>query len=212
MDCRRRGGSWRKQLFNQFVDRPWSAWKLTPQASAHLQAQDGAHLLALINRATGPGGDRTGGMAKWNPPESQWGMDAKVSQLRKLLLTAKELDQVSEYFHHVLVPDESFMASGVPSFNPRVLMGLQAALKVVAPEGKLGASFMIRLQQQAFCHGYSTWGRGHAVFLYFEQLDLGFCSYARSLSSAEVTFLRFNLRSAAGVDTWATANSQRGSA
>jgi len=151
-------------------------------------------------------------MANSNPPESQSGIDAKVSQLRKLLMTAKDLDEVSEYFHDVLVPDESFMASGVRSFSPRIIMGLQAALEVVAPEGKLGSPFMIRLPQQAFCHGYSTWGRGHVVFLYFEQLDLGFCSYARSLTSSEATFLRFNLTPAAGVGTLANANGQRGSA
>jgi hypothetical protein len=151
-------------------------------------------------------------MAKWNLRELEQPMDAKVSQLRKLLLTAKDLDEVSEYFHNVLVPDQSFMASGVRASNARLLMALQAVLETVAPEGKLGTPFIIRLQQQAFCHGYSTWGRGHAVFLYFEQLDLGFCSYARSLSSAEVTFLRFNLAPVAGAPTWAAANGQRGSA
>ena len=153
-------------------------------------------------------------MAKWNPSELEQGIDAKVSQLRKLLMTAKDLDEVSEYFHNVLVPDESFMASGARAFNPRLLMALQAVLATVAPEGRLGTPFMVRLQQQSFCHGYSTWGRGHAVFLYFEQLDLGFCSYARGLSSGEVTLLRFNLTpgAGAGAGTWATANAQRGSA
>lgn len=128
--------------------------------------------------------------------------DAKVSQLQQLLLTAGDLAEVSEYFHTVLVPDDAFITSGACSSNPRLLTALQAVLERVAPEGKLGTPWIIRLHDQAFCHGYSTWGRGHVVFFYFEQLDLGFCSYARSLTSPEVTFLRFNLADAAGVAVW----------
>jgi hypothetical protein len=129
-------------------------------------------------------------------------IDAKISQLRKLLMTAKDLDQVSEYFHSELVADDAFIASGARSSNSRLLTALQAVLERVAPEGKLGTPLIIRLDQQALCHGYSPWGRGHVVFFYFEQLDLGFCSYSPSLSSAEVIFLRFNLTNAAGAATW----------
>ncbi|HKO51925.1 MAG TPA: hypothetical protein VJV79_29655 [Polyangiaceae bacterium] len=143
-------------------------------------------------------------MRKPHPTPADDRIDAKISQLRKLLLSAKDLDEVSEYFHNVLVPDDAFIVAGARGSNARLLTALQAVLERVAPEGKLGTPLSIRLQQQAFCHGYTTWGAGHAVFFYFEQLDLGFCSYSRSLSSAEVTFLRFNLTNAAGAATWAT--------
>jgi len=128
-------------------------------------------------------------------------IDAKISQLRKLLLTVEDLDEVSDYFHNVLVLDDAFIASGERSSNPRLVTALEAVLKRVAPEGKLGTPLIFRLPEQALCHGYTTWGRGHVVFLYFEQLDLGFCSYVRSLSSAEVTFMRFSLTNAP-VSTW----------
>jgi hypothetical protein len=140
-------------------------------------------------------------------------LDTKIAQLRKLLMIAEDLDQVSEYFHTVLVPDDAFIASGARSSNPRLLTALQVVLERVAPEGKLGTPWIIRLDAQAFCHGYSTWGQGHALFFYFEQLDLGFCSYARSLTAPEVTFLRFNLTNATGVGSWGgAATSQRSSA
>jgi len=129
-------------------------------------------------------------------------LDTKISQLRELLLNAKDLDEVSEYFYGALVTDDAFIASGACSSNSRLLTALQAVLERVAPEGKLGTPLIIRLDQQAFCHGYSTWGAGHAVFFYFEQLDLGFCSYSRSLTSDEVTFLRFNLTNVAGAGAW----------
>ena len=130
-------------------------------------------------------------------------LDAKVSQLRQLLTTVEDLDQVCEYFHNELVPDDAFIASGARGSNPPLLTALQAVLEVVAPEGELGTPLIIRLDQQAFYHGYSTWGPGHVMFFYFEQLDLGFCSYTPSLSSVNVTLLRFSLTSATGAATWA---------
>jgi len=141
-------------------------------------------------------------MSKPHQTQVDQRVDAKILQLRKLLMTAKDLEQVSEYFHDVLVPDDAFIASGTRSSNARLLTALQAVLERVAPEGKLGTPLIIRLDPQALCHGYSTWGRGHVVFFYFEQLDLGFCSYARSLCCAEVTFLRFNLTNVTGVGAW----------
>jgi hypothetical protein len=129
-------------------------------------------------------------------------IDAKIAQLRKLLASEKDLEEVAEYFHTVLVPDEAFISAGACSSNPRLLAALQAVLERVAPQGKLGTPLLIRLEQQALCHGYSAWGRGHVVFFYFEQLDLGFCSYSPNLSSPEVTFLRFNLLNATGAATW----------
>ncbi|HYP98699.1 MAG TPA: hypothetical protein VER96_08495 [Polyangiaceae bacterium] len=140
-------------------------------------------------------------MAKPNQNQLDHRLSAKVSELRQLLMTAKDLDEVSEYFHNVLVPDDAFIASGERSSNTRLLTALQAVLERVAPEGRLGTPLIIRLDHEALCHGYTTWGRGHVVFFYFEQLDLGFCSYSRNLFSAEVTLLRFNLTNA-GVGAW----------
>jgi hypothetical protein len=156
-----------------------------------------------IFRATGAGSGRTvATMPKSHKIRVNPRVDAKISQLRKLLLTAKDLHEVCDYFHDVLVPDDAFIVSGAPSSNPRLLSALQAGLERVAPDGTLGTPFIVRLQQQAFCHGFSSWGRGHIMFFYFERLDLGFCSYSPSLSSSEVTYLRFNLLNAVGAATW----------
>ena len=140
-------------------------------------------------------------MSKPNQNRPDLRLSSKISELGQLLLTGKDLDEVSEYFHNVLVPDDGFIASGERSSNARLLTALQAVLERVAPEGRLGTPLIIRLDHEALCHGYSTWGRGHVVFFYFEQLDLGFCSYSRNFFSAEVTLLRFNLTNA-GVGAW----------
>ena len=132
---------------------------------------------------------------------------AKVSKLRKLLLTAQDLDEVSEYFHEELVPDDAFISSGTRTSNPRLLTALEAVLERVTKGGKLGTPLLIRLAEHALCHGYSTWGAGHVVFFYFEQLELGFCSYSPDLRSTEVSLLRFNLMNVTGVGVCATGQS-----
>jgi len=138
---------------------------------------------------------------------------AKVCQLRTLLLTSDDLNDVSEYFHNTVVPDEACFGSGECASNPRLLAALQAELELVAPEGTLGIAFLIRLPDQAFCHGYSTWGQGHVVFFYFEELDLGFCSYSPSLRSIDITLVRFSIADACGEATWGIAKRrERGSA
>lgn len=148
-------------------------------------------------------------MSKPRQTELDPRVTAKVAQLRELLLSAKDLDQVSDYFHNELVTDAAFIASSDRASNPRLLTALQAVLERVAPDGKLGTPLIIRLGSEALCHGYSPWGRGHAVFFYFEPLDLGFCSYSPDLSSPEVSYMRFNLANAVGTGAWTAWQSVR---
>ena len=44
-----------------------------------------------------------------------------------------------------------------------------------------------------WCHGCMGWGRGLALFVYFDEPDLGFCSYQRDLIDPNVTFSRFTV-------------------
>ena len=148
-------------------------------------------------------------MSKPRQTELDPRVTAKVAQLRELLLSAKDLEQVSDYFHNELVTDAAFIASSDRASNPRLLTALQAVLERVAPDGQLGTSLIIRLASEALCHGYSPWGMGHAVFFYFEQLDLGFCSYSPDLSSPQVSYMRFNLTNAVGTGAWAAWQSVR---
>src|SRR6188768_45482 len=164
---------------------------------------------ARFFRATAASSDRTvNTMRKTNQNQRHDAMNAKISQLRELLISAKDLAEVCDYFHTVLVPDDVFMRCGVCSSEPRLFDALRAVLERVAPGGKLGAPMLARLQPQALCHGYTTWGRGHVVFFYFEQLDLGFCSYSASLFSETVTYLRFNLTNVACLGSWGIAKGQ----
>jgi hypothetical protein len=129
-------------------------------------------------------------------------LNAKISELRELLLNAKDLGEISDYFYNVLVPDDVFISAGARSSNARLFTVLQAVLEKVAPEGKLGTPLLLRLDEQSLCHGYATWGPGHVVFFYFEQLDRGFCCFCRNLSSSEVSYMRFSLTNVPGVAGW----------
>jgi hypothetical protein len=126
-------------------------------------------------------------------------LEAKLTRLRHLLQTERELAQVSEYFHTVLVPDDAFMTSGLRTEHPRLLTALHAVLRSVDAAGRLNLPLMF--QVGGLCHGYARASSGHLLFFYFEALDLGFCSYARSLTDPEVTFVRFQLKDLNG-DSW----------
>jgi len=126
-------------------------------------------------------------------------LEAKLTRLCHLLQTERELAEVSEYFHTVLVPDDTFMSSGLRTEHPRLSTALHAVLRAVDPTGHLNSPMIFRVG--GLCHGYARPSSGHLLFLYFEALDLGFCSYARSLTDPEVTFVRFQLKGPNG-DSW----------
>lgn len=120
-------------------------------------------------------------------------LEMKLTRLRELLLTARDFSDVSEYFHAALVPDDAFMNAGDRVEQPRLAMALERVLRTLEPAGRSIEPLILRLPRHAMCHGLGRWGRGFALFFYFEALDLGFCSYARSLTDSEVTFMRFRL-------------------
>jgi hypothetical protein len=134
----------------------------------------------------------------------------KLLRLRELLLEGTELASVSQYFHDRLVPDEGFMAAGSCLETPRVIGAVQAVLGSLAPGREPSHVFSIRLLAERFSHGFLTWGQGVVIFAYFEDLDLGFLSYAPQLTDPNVTFARFTVTS---LPTGAfAAGSKRGSA
>lgn len=138
-------------------------------------------------RATRAVVDRRGGM------RIDADLDVKLTRLRELLLTARDFSEISDYFHAVLVPDDAFMISGDRAEQPRLVTALKGVLRILEPSGQWAESMILRLDRHAMCHGLGRWGRGFALFFYFEALDLGFCSYARTLTDPEVTFTRFRL-------------------
>ena len=134
----------------------------------------------------------------------------KLGRLREMLQLERDLEEISTYFHTVLVPDDEFIMAGRRTHDARLAQTLDAVLNAVAPGGKLLSPLTLRIEKERMCHGYASWRGGHAIFFYFETLDVGFCSFARSLASPEVTFSRFTLKGETTCASWNTA--PRGSA
>jgi len=125
------------------------------------------------------------------------GLRLKLRRLREMLQLDKDLEEVSTYFHAVLVPDDDFVMAGTRTHNARLVQALHAVLNTLAPGGESCAPLILRIEQERMCHGYATWRRGHAIFFYFEALEMGLCSFSPSLHRPEVTFSRFTLTATA---------------
>jgi hypothetical protein len=129
----------------------------------------------------------------------------KLGRLREMLQLDKELDEVSTYFHTVLVPDDEFIMAGTRASNPRLVHVLDGVLSTLAPGGKLSLPLILHIEQDRMWHGYANWAGGHVIFFYFETPEIGFCSFSRSLTSPEVTFSRFTMVGDASRAQWTSA-------
>jgi hypothetical protein len=129
----------------------------------------------------------------------------KLGRLREMLQLDKDLEQVSTYFHTVLVPDDEFVMAGKRAPNPRLVHVLDGVLSALAPGGKLRLPLILHIEKEGMWHGYANWAGGHAIFFYFEAPEIGCCSFTRSLVSPEVTFSRFTLVGDASRRQWTTA-------
>lgn len=138
------------------------------------------------------------------------GLRFKLGRLREMLQLEKDLEEVSTYFHTILVPDDEFVMAGRRAPNARLVQVLDGVLSAVAPGGKLSPPLILCIEQERMWHGYANWAGGHAIFFYFETPEVGFCSFARSLASPEVTFSRFTLAGNTRARQWTSA--PRGSA
>jgi hypothetical protein len=131
----------------------------------------------------------------------------KITRLRELVLTAENLAEPSDYFHEALVTDDAFMAAGSTRNEPRLVEIVAGVLQALAPGGQPHRPMVLRLDAYGMCHGCLGWGRGLALFVYFDEPDVGVCSYQRDLLDPNVWFSRFSV-----VKTNAWSVTPRGSA
>jgi hypothetical protein len=136
--------------------------------------------------------------------------ESKLVKLRQMLVEEREPWDIANYFHEELIADDDFLLSGAPAAQPRLTVALEAALRTLAPRGKLLRPYIIRVPQLGMCHGYAKWGSGQALFIYFEDPDIGLCSYAATPSSRNVSFAR--LRVADAMPSWMWGLGQTGTA
>lgn len=117
----------------------------------------------------------------------------KIAHLRDLVLTAQDLAEPSDYFHTALVTDNAFMAAGSSRNEPRLVQVVGSVLQALAPGEQLRRPMVLRLDAYGMCHGCVGWGHGLALFVYFDESDVGLCSYQRALIDPKVWFSRFSV-------------------
>jgi hypothetical protein len=126
-------------------------------------------------------------------PRQQAALAAKITRLRELVLKAENLAEPSDYFHTALVTDYVFMTAGARANEPRLVELVGGVLQALAPGSQPRRPMVLRLDGYGMCHGCMGWGRGLALFVYFDEPDMGFCSYQRDLMDPNVCFSRFSV-------------------
>ena len=142
-----------------------------------------------------------------NAIDASFSLQQKIDRLRTLIIDDRELQEISDHFHAALVPDEEFVSSSVRATNPRLLEALQGILRSLVPGegGEMKHQFLLHLEQEGLWHGYARCKSGHAIYVFFETLGLGFCSFSATLNSPEVTSSRFRLAKVRTGLLWHTA-------
>jgi hypothetical protein len=118
---------------------------------------------------------------------------AKIARLRELVLKTENLAEPSDYFHTALVTDNAFIAAGTRANEPRLVELVGGVLQALAPGSQPRRAMVLRLEGYGMCHGCMGCGRGLALFVYFDEPDMGFCSYQRDLMDPNVCFSRFSV-------------------
>jgi hypothetical protein len=72
------------------------------------------------------------------------------------------------------------------------MAAVEAVLEKLAPGHAPSQVFAIHLAAERMTHGFLSWGKGVVIFAYFDELRLGFLSYAPQLTDPNVTFARFS--------------------
>jgi hypothetical protein len=126
-------------------------------------------------------------------PRQQPALAAKIARLRELVLKTENLAEPSDYFHTALVTDDAFIAAGTRANEPRLIELVGGVLQALAPGNQPRRAMVLRLEGYGMCHGCMGCGRGLALFVYFDEPDLGFCSYQRDLMDPNVCFSRFSV-------------------
>jgi hypothetical protein len=119
---------------------------------------------------------------------------AKFAELKRLLLEAKDLAQISDYFGDYLVEDSEFMRRGVSARHALLEQVIRGALRACFGSNPLYDLHLLHVAEWNFWHGAAVWRpNGVVLVLYFEGPDLGLLSVARSLQDSTVHFVRFSV-------------------
>jgi len=120
-------------------------------------------------------------------------LSARIRHLRELLVGAKDLSKILNYFHDELAGDAAFVNASEPTKHERINQVLGAILRSITGVDGVVSPVALRSVEQGLVHGWAAWHAGLVVFVYFDDLDVGACCYMRSLVDPLVHHVRFSL-------------------
>ncbi|MEI7891485.1 MAG: hypothetical protein WCI05_00255 [Myxococcales bacterium] len=121
-----------------------------------------------------------------------------IGELRKLMVEARNFNEIYDFFDEKLVSDDTFVQAGSPASNERLLAVVLGAIKVTLSEVRPADARFMHVAAHGLWHGFLRFPSGvMGVVIYFEDINRGLCSLADLSGLAR--YLRFSVPEGEGV-------------
>jgi hypothetical protein len=119
-------------------------------------------------------------------------LSAHIDELRRLMLEAREIATIHDYFDDHCVPSDVFMASGIRAKHEILISMVHLALKLGQANSPQSSSMLIHLPEYNLWHGPIPTQDGLAVVLYFDDINRGSCASC-PFNTDMVHYFRFSI-------------------
>lgn len=117
----------------------------------------------------------------------------KLLKLKRLLQTATDLQEPSEYFWEELANDPAFLAAGKFRTNPRLQMIIEfAACHALGREQTARMLLLRRIPKLKFWHGSCLFGSMMSQVVYFDDIDQGLLTIVEDPVTAMTHYVRIS--------------------
>jgi hypothetical protein len=119
--------------------------------------------------------------------------EKELNQLKNLLITSEEFDEVYRYFLDHLGENQKFLDIGEKAEHPVLTKVMElVAQQVFHKKIAISRMLLIKIPEHHFYHGPCMLGNTMASLFFFEDIDMGLISILMALDSREVRFVRFS--------------------
>ena len=118
----------------------------------------------------------------------------KLVTLKRLLVEATEFSDVYGYFMDHFGQSLELMTFGEPLPDTTFIDVLELiGSQVIGRKARISQSFLLRVPEQTFVHGFFTLGDHIASVFYFEDIEKGLAAFGGLESEGPSQFMRFSL-------------------
>jgi hypothetical protein len=117
----------------------------------------------------------------------------KLIKLKRLLQTATDLKEPSEYFWEELASDPAFMSAGKFGMNPRLQIIIEhAARHALGGEQTASMLMLRRIPKFKFWHGSCVFGSKMSQVVYFDDIDQGLLTILENPMTGMTHYVRIS--------------------